>query len=194
MDKLFRTTFYNGCNYLSILRFKSIQVRKREKRCLCYYILLTVYTTGPTSWHDAGFVVTALKRKCGHFDDFSRASIWQLSVQQFRQNDDISVSVWWHWLVYSWQPPMPPMTTKLVHDDVIKMKHFQRYYPFVRGNHRSAVGSPHKSQWRGAFEVNFLLNKRLNKQSRRRWFETPSRSLSPRCNDMSIDLRAKVVE
>ena len=36
------------------------------------------------------------------------------------------------------------------HDDVIKWKHFPRYWPFVRGNHRSPVNSPHKGQWRGA--------------------------------------------
>ena len=36
------------------------------------------------------------------------------------------------------------------HDDVTKWKHFPRYWPFVRGIHRSPVNSPHKSQWRGA--------------------------------------------
>ena len=36
------------------------------------------------------------------------------------------------------------------HDDVIKWKHFPRYWPFVRGIHRSPVNSPHKDQWRGA--------------------------------------------
>ena len=36
------------------------------------------------------------------------------------------------------------------HDDVIKWKHFPRYWPFVRGIHRSPVKSPHKGQWRGA--------------------------------------------
>ena len=36
-----------------------------------------------------------------------------------------------------------------LHDDVIKWKHFPRYWPFVRGIHRSAVNSPHKGQWRG---------------------------------------------
>ena len=36
------------------------------------------------------------------------------------------------------------------HDDVIKWKHFPRYWPFVRGIHRSLVNSPHKGQWRGA--------------------------------------------
>ena len=38
----------------------------------------------------------------------------------------------------------------LCHDDVIKWKHFPRYWPFVRGIHRSPVNSPHKGQWRGA--------------------------------------------
>ena len=37
-----------------------------------------------------------------------------------------------------------------VHDNVIKWKHFPRYWPFVRGIHRSPVNSPHKGQWRGA--------------------------------------------
>ena len=34
------------------------------------------------------------------------------------------------------------------HCDVIKWKHFSRYWPFVRGIHRSPVNSPHKGQWR----------------------------------------------
>ena len=36
------------------------------------------------------------------------------------------------------------------HDDVIKWKHFPRYWPFVQGIHRSPVNSPHNGQWRGA--------------------------------------------
>ena len=36
------------------------------------------------------------------------------------------------------------------HDDVIKWKHFPRYWPFVRGIHRSPLNSPHKGQWRRA--------------------------------------------
>ena len=31
-----------------------------------------------------------------------------------------------------------------------KWKHFPRYWPFVRGIHRSPVNSPHKGQWRAA--------------------------------------------
>ena len=36
------------------------------------------------------------------------------------------------------------------HDDIIEWKHFPRYWPFVRGIHRSPVNSPHKGQWREA--------------------------------------------
>ena len=38
----------------------------------------------------------------------------------------------------------------LGHDDVTKWKHFPRYWPFVRGIHRSPENSPHKGQWRRA--------------------------------------------
>ena len=34
------------------------------------------------------------------------------------------------------------------HDELIKWKHFPRYWPFVRGIHRSPVNSPYKGQWR----------------------------------------------
>ena len=69
------------------------------------------------------------------------------------------------------------------HDDVINWKHFPRHWPFVRGIHRSSVNSPHKDQWRGALIFFYLHpNERLSKQSRRRWFEAPSRSLWRHCN------------
>ena len=42
------------------------------------------------------------------------------------------------------------------HDDVIKWKHFPRYWPFVRGNHRSTVNSPHKGQWRGVLMFSLI--------------------------------------
>ena len=42
------------------------------------------------------------------------------------------------------------------HDDVIKWKHFPRYWPFVRGIHRSPVNSPHKDQWRGALMFSLI--------------------------------------
>ena len=42
------------------------------------------------------------------------------------------------------------------HDDVIKWKHFPRYWPFVRGIHRSPVNSPHQGQWRGALTFSLI--------------------------------------
>ena len=41
-------------------------------------------------------------------------------------------------------------------DDVIKWKHFPRYWPFVRGIHRSPVNSRHKGQWRGALMFSLI--------------------------------------
>ena len=42
------------------------------------------------------------------------------------------------------------------HDDVMKWKHFPRYWPCVRGIHRSPVNSPHKGQWRGALMFSLI--------------------------------------
>ena len=36
------------------------------------------------------------------------------------------------------------------HDDIIKWKHFSRYWLFMRGIHRSPVNPRQKGQWRGA--------------------------------------------
>ena len=65
-----------------------------------------------------------------------------------------------------------------MHDDVIKWKHFPRYWPFVRGIYRS------QRPVTQSFDV-FLdlhLNKRLSKQSWDRWCETLSRPLWRHCN------------
>ena len=42
------------------------------------------------------------------------------------------------------------------HDDVIKWKHFPRYWPLVWGIHRSPVNSPYKGQWRGALMFSLI--------------------------------------
>ena len=43
-----------------------------------------------------------------------------------------------------------------VHDDVIKWKHFPRYWPFVRGIDRSPLNSTQKGQWRGALMFSLI--------------------------------------
>ena len=52
------------------------------------------------------------------------------------------------------------------HDDVIKWKHFLRYWPFVRGIHRSPVNSPYKGQWRGTLMFS-LICARINRVNNR---------------------------
>ena len=42
------------------------------------------------------------------------------------------------------------------HDDVIKWKHFPRYWPFVRGIHRSRWIPQHKGQWRGGLMFSLI--------------------------------------
>ena len=65
----------------------------------------------------------------------------------------------------------------------IKWKRFPRAWPFVKGIHRSSVDSPHKGRSCDAF-FDVCLNKRLNKQSRRQWFETPWHPLWRHSNDL----------
>ena len=50
----------------------------------------------------------------------------------------------------------PLYANSMLHDDVIKWKHFPRYCPFVRGIHRLPVNSPHKGQWRGGLVFSLI--------------------------------------
>ena len=43
-----------------------------------------------------------------------------------------------------------------LHDDFIKWKHFPRYWPFMRGIHRSLMNSPQKVQWCGALMFSLI--------------------------------------
>ena len=132
------------------------------------------------------------------FVDFLRAwprtvKLAPYDISEWRLNTDLSnKAVHWH------NEGIPPVTSKgkgtviqkavpWYHDDVIKWKHFPRYWPFVRGIHRSPVNSPRKGQRRGAFIFNFdlCLNKRLSKHLRCWWLETPSCSLWRHCNATS---------
>ena len=78
-----------------------------------------------------------------------------------------------------WPDSLYGLEWRTVHDDVIKWKHFRRYWPFVRGNHRSPLNSPHKGQWRGAlmFSLIYAWKDGWVNNRRRWWFERPTRSL-----------------
>ena len=71
------------------------------------------------------------------------------------------------------------------HDDVIKWKHFPRYWPFVPGGNSPVIGEfPAQRPVTRSFNIFFdlRLNKRLSKQWWGWWFETPSRPLWRHCN------------
>ena len=88
------------------------------------------------------------------------------------QNIFHSAEIWSHYHV-THTPLASIQISNWIHDDVIKWKHFLRYWPFVRGIHRSSVNSPHRPVTR-SFDVFFdlHLDKLLSKQSWGWWFKT----------------------
>ena len=76
----------------------------------------------------------------GHFRCISRYRSDHLYTGS-RQMFFFSVAIW---------NPSPIVCSCKSHDDDNKWKHFSRYWPFVRGIHRSPVISSHKGQWRRA--------------------------------------------
>ena len=84
---------------------------------------------------------------------------------------------WWKMvhLLLAWR-------ANLIHDDVIKYKHFPRYWFFVCGEFTGEL--PTQRPVTRSFDVFFdlSLHVRLSKQSYGWWFETPSCSLWRHCN------------
>ena len=60
------------------------------------------------------------------------------------------------WVVISGNFSFMLCRLRRLHDDVIKWKHFPRYWPFVRGIHRSPLNSSHKGQWRGTLMFSLI--------------------------------------
>ena len=61
---------------------------------------------------------------------------------------------WKHQVTWFWA--LVRKKKQFIHDDVIKWKHFPRYWPFVWGINRFPANSPHKGQWRGAFVFSLM--------------------------------------
>ena len=88
------------------------------------------------------YVIYCLRpRMCNSFHQYSWRNCPHCIASQCYSNSVCDVTIW--------------------HDDVIKWKHFPRYWPFVRGIHRSPVNSPHKGQWRRALMFT-LICARIN--------------------------------
>ena len=82
---------------------------------------------------------------CWRFETSWRSR--DVTVLTIRENDMFSpfailitnLRLLWLYRYFTWQPFViySQIWTKVIHDDVIKWKHFPRYWPFVRGIHRS---------------------------------------------------------
>ena len=102
------------------------------------FSLICARTEGWVNNWDAG----DLRRHCAHYD--VTVKFWSTvnSLFLWRQCNEHIIYTLFLW--------------KQCHDDVIKWKHFPRYWPFVRGIHRSPVKSQHKGQWRGALMFSLI--------------------------------------
>ena len=82
----------------------------------------------------------------------------------------------------------------VIQDDVIKWKHFPRYWPFVQGNSPFLGELPAQRPMTRSFHVFFDLHlyKRLSNQPWCWWFETPSCSLWRHCNGFRHTLTAAI--
>ena len=104
-------------------------------------------TTNLCACHDSVAGMT-----CAKFCSNHSLKIWMRAKQNFH----------WIWIAMENNKEMGPWHVsdswqlRSFHDDVIKWKHFPRYWPFVRGIHRSPVNSPHKDQWRRALMFFFI--------------------------------------
>ena len=117
-------------------------------------------------------------RSVGTCHVFTRASSWKICLCVHWRQFTFPCPVWsesiWRYVADSlkWQEGLMSRVgedkLRNAQDDVIEWKHFPHYWTIVRGIHQSPVGSPHKGQWR--VFVDLRLNKRLSKQSNRRWY------------------------
>ena len=90
---------------------------------------------------------------------------WRLVIRDASPNDMCFIQIQ-HKVIYSrlrswrftWLAPGEAKSqfNMSSHDDVIKWKHFPRYWPFVRVIHRWPVNSPHKGRWRGALVFSLI--------------------------------------
>ena len=98
--------------------------------------------------------------------------IWDAMTGMCRHCDvilDENIKPWTFWIfweyIYVYIYAVVLIWFLHTHDDVIKWKHFPRYWPFVCGIHRSPVNSPHKGQWREALMFSLIcarINGRVN--------------------------------
>ena len=137
-DGIFKSIFQNKCPFFEFKFQKFLFLTRIPGMPLVY----PVYTGTPRATQRilAGYIGTPLEKLN-----------WNCSTLECH---------WRNWCSLHWNT-IGETVTSLIHDDVIKWKHFPRYRPYVRGIHRSPVNSPHKGQWRGALMFS-LICARIN--------------------------------
>ena len=126
---------------------------------------------GADSWSELTIIV---KRLSGLYDLYTLKTVPSLKLMLFGRNRTY---------IFYLRTALHVCTPFLPHDGIIKSKHFPRYRSFM-----GEFGEfPSQRPATRSFDVFFDLRmkKRLSKQSRRRWFETPSRSLWRLCNGLA---------
>ena len=68
----------------------------------------------------------------------------------------VSANLWRRYIYNDFLIGLGLAETRITHDNVIKWKHFPRYWPFVRGIHRSPVNPPRKGQWCGPLMLSLI--------------------------------------
>ena len=89
-------------------------------------------------------------RKMLPFDDIIMCSEWASMKHPWALTIGLKYYKLIHW------PLGDVAVISKVYDDVIKWKHFPRYWPFMRGIHRSPVNSPNKGQWHRALMFSLI--------------------------------------
>ena len=107
--------------------------------CLCLNVIISIKFAFVLIISLAMIVCVMNYRHCCHQCDWCEVNPIVVLVSEVREG---SLTRW--------------LCNGFDHDDVIKWKHFPRYWSFLRRIHRSPVNSPHKGQWRGALMFSLI--------------------------------------
>ena len=108
-------------------------------------------------------IMENMQQPCGfallHFNsNFTQVTVPKVQIENKWTSDE--VMAWYHTSHKPWPKPLEMhdycAVLRISHDDVIKWKHFLRYWPFVQGIHRSPVNSLHKGQGRDALMFSLI--------------------------------------
>ena len=137
-------------------------------------------------WHTEDWKMVAMLQTTSkmHFlETFLRCCDSNFTISKDPIESKLRLARVTNWPTCHYRCPRDHQLIDACNDDVIKWKHVPRSWHFVREIQVTGEFPSQRPATRsfGVF-LDLRLNKRLSKQSRRWWFETPSRSLWRQCN------------